>query len=104
MVESIVKLLTELHEQGRTILIITHNMALVADHCKQATVILDGKSIFTGTPRALFSDQELVDATRLRVPQAIAVSCAIRKEQPDFPLFLNVDEWLAGLAEGTASG
>ena len=103
MVESIVKLLTALHEQGRTILIITHNMALVADHCKQATVILDGKSIFTGTPRALFSNQELVDATRLRVPQAIAVSCAIRKEQPDFPLFLNVNEWLAGIDRGRAS-
>lgn len=103
MVESIVKLLTELHEQGRTILIITHNMSLVADHCKQATVILDGKRVFSGTPRTLFSNQELVDATRLRIPQAIAVSCAIRKEQPDFPLFLNVDEWVAGLGGGNAS-
>jgi energy-coupling factor transport system ATP-binding protein len=103
MVESIVKLLNELHEQGRTILMITHNMSLVADHCKQVTVILDGKSVFVGTPRALFSNQDLVDATRLRVPQAIAVSCAIRKQQPDFPLFLNVDEWLAGLGQGRAS-
>ncbi|OGO68442.1 MAG: hypothetical protein A2Z37_13415 [Chloroflexi bacterium RBG_19FT_COMBO_62_14] len=99
MVASIIRLLRDLHEAGRTILIITHDMTLVADCCKQATVMLDGKTFFSGTPRELFSNPEVIQATRLRVPQAIATSCAIRDEQEDFPLLLNVEEWLTALAE-----
>lgn len=102
MVTSIVNLLRELHQQGRTILIITHDMTLVANYCKQTTVMMDGKTVFTGTPRQLFSNQRLVKETRLRVPQAIATSCAIREEDPDFPLLLNVDEWLAALTRKPA--
>jgi energy-coupling factor transport system ATP-binding protein len=97
MVTSIVKLLRELHQQGRTILIITHDMTLVADYCLQTAVMLDGKTVFTGSPRELFSHKDIVAATRLRVPQAIATSCAIREQQPEFPLLLNVEEWLTAL-------
>jgi len=98
MVTSIVELLRDLHLHGRTILIITHDMTLVADYCLQTTVMLDGKTVFTGSPRSLFSNEEVVAATRLRVPQAIATSAAIRQEQPDFPVLLNVNEWLAALS------
>ena len=98
MVTSIAQLLQDLHARGRTILIITHDMTLVTNYCKQATVMLDGRTVFHGTPRELFSNSEVVRATGLRVPQAIALSCAIRAEDPDFPLLLNVPEWLAALS------
>lgn len=98
MVTSIVRLLRNLHHQGRTVLIITHDMTLVADYCLQTAVMLDGRTVFTGTPRSLFSNPDVVAATRLRVPQAIATSVAIRAEQPDFPLLLNVQEWLTALS------
>jgi energy-coupling factor transporter ATP-binding protein EcfA2 len=98
MVTSIVELLRDLHRQGRTILIITHDMTLVADYCLQTAVMLDGKAVFNGTPRQLFSNPEIVAATRLRVPQAIATSCAIRESNPDFPLLLNVAEWSTALS------
>jgi energy-coupling factor transport system ATP-binding protein len=98
MVTSIARLLQELHAQGRTILIITHDMTLAANYCKQAAVMLDGKTVFHGTPRELFSNSEVVRSTGLRVPQAIALSCALRAEVPGFPLLLNVAEWLAALS------
>jgi hypothetical protein len=60
--------------------------------------MLDGKTVFHGTPRELFSKSEVVRATGLRVPQAIALSCAIRAQEPEFPLLLNVSEWLAALS------
>jgi energy-coupling factor transport system ATP-binding protein len=103
MVTSIAQLLRDLHAQGRTILIITHDMTLVANYCKQTTVMLDGKTVFHGSPRELFSNSEVVSATRLRVPQAIALSCAIREQEPEFPLLLNVPEWLAALSRQKAT-
>jgi energy-coupling factor transport system ATP-binding protein len=97
MVSSIGELLVRLNNHGCTILIITHDMTLVADYCHQTVVMSNGKAIFTGTPRQLFSEPEVVEQARLRVPQAIAVSLAIREHNPGFPLLLNVEEWLAAL-------
>jgi energy-coupling factor transporter ATP-binding protein EcfA2 len=97
MVTSIMHLLRELHQQGKTILIITHDMRLVAEYCLQAAVLREGKTIFTGTPRQLFSTPKLLDGTYLHAPQAIQLSNALRAENPEFPLLLNTMEWLAAL-------
>jgi energy-coupling factor transporter ATP-binding protein EcfA2 len=97
MVSSIMHLLRDLHTRGKTILIITHDMRLVADYCRRAVVIQAGRTVFTGTPRELFSSPEILDASALRVPQAMRLSCALRAENPDFPLLLNVSEWLEAL-------
>jgi energy-coupling factor transporter ATP-binding protein EcfA2 len=97
MVSSIMQLLRDLHTRGKTILIITHDMRLVADYCRRAVVIQAGRTAFTGTPRELFSSPETLDASALRVPQAMRLSCALRAENPDFPLLLNVSEWLEAL-------
>jgi energy-coupling factor transporter ATP-binding protein EcfA2 len=97
MVSSIMQLMRDLHTRGKTILIITHDMRLVADYCQRAVVIQAGRTVFTGTPRELFSSPEVLEASALRVPQAMSLSCALRAENPEFPLLLNVSEWLEAL-------
>jgi energy-coupling factor transporter ATP-binding protein EcfA2 len=97
MVSSIMQLMRDLHSRGKTILIITHDMRLVADYCRRAVVIQAGHTVFTGTPRELFSSPEVLEASALRVPQAMSLSCALRAENPEFPLLLNVSEWLEAL-------
>lgn len=97
MVTSIMRLLRDLHQQGKTILIITHDMRLVAEYCRRAVVIRDGRTIFAGAPRELFSAPEVLDDALLRAPQAIELSRALRAQDPDFPLLLNVGEWLRAL-------
>ncbi len=97
MVTSIMQLLYDLHTQGKTILIITHDMRLVAEYCRRAVVIQAGRTVFTGTPRELFSNAEILEASALRVPQAMSLSCALRAEDPNFPLLLNMREWLEAL-------
>jgi energy-coupling factor transporter ATP-binding protein EcfA2 len=97
MVSSIMQLMRDLHSRGKTILIITHDMRLVADYCRRAVVIQAGRTVFTGTPRELFSNSEVLETSALRVPQAMSLSCALRAENPEFPLLLNVAEWLEAL-------
>ena len=97
MVSSIMQLLRDLHRQGKTILIITHDMRLVAEYCRCTVVMQAGRTLFSGTPRELFSSPEILDEAALRAPQAIRLSCALRAEDPDFPLLLNVSEWQAAL-------
>jgi energy-coupling factor transport system ATP-binding protein len=97
MVRGIMELLRELHQQGKTVLIITHDMTLVANYCQRVVVLLNGRDIFCGSPRALFSHPEVLGAAHLRAPQAISLSLALREENDGFPLLLNTSEWLAAL-------
>ncbi len=100
MVSGIMELLEELHAQGNTVLIITHDMTLVANYCQRAVVLLDGRDVFSGSPRELFSQPELVRTTRLCAPQAISLSLAMRERNETFPLLLNKAEWLQALKGG----
>jgi len=97
MVCGIMDLLKDLHEQGNTVLIITHDMTLVANYCQRVVVLLNGRDIFTGSPRELFSSPEAVKATQLRAPQAISLSVAMRQRNRDYPLLLNTTEWVTAL-------
>jgi energy-coupling factor transport system ATP-binding protein len=97
MVCNVMELLTALHKKGTTLLIITHDMKLVAEHCQRVVVLNEGKDVFNGTPRQLFSDWRVIELARLRVPQAIALSLAMRGKRPDYPLLLNVREWVQAL-------
>ena len=103
MVCGIMDLLTELHQRGNTVLIITHDMTLVANYCQRIVVLLNGSDIFDGSPRELFSDPELIRATQLCAPQAISLSVAMREENEDYPLLLNTFEWVKAL-EGYSRG
>lgn len=97
MVSSIMALLEELHHAGGTVLIITHDMTLVANYCQSVTVLRDGRTVFEGTSRGLFSSPEQLEAAQLRAPQAITLSCELRRQRPDFPLLLNEREWVEAL-------
>lgn len=99
MVCGIMELLDELHQRGNTVLIITHDMTLVANYCQRTVVLLNGHDVFTGTPRDLFSNPEHVRATQLAAPQAISLSTAMRSRNRNYPLLLNTMEWVRALAE-----
>lgn len=97
MVCGIMDLLGRLHRRGNTVLIITHDMALVASYCTRAVVLLDGRTVFTGTPRALFASEENLERTQLRAPQAVSLSVAMRERWGDYPLLLNPQEWIRAI-------
>jgi len=97
MVCGIMNLLEDLHKQGNTVLIITHDMTLVANYCQRVVVLLNGRNSFTGSPRELFSNPENIRATQLCAPQAISLSVALREENEGYPLLLNATEWAQAL-------
>lgn len=99
MVCGIMKLLEELHQQGKTVLIITHDMTLVANYCRRVVVLRNGRDLFTGTPRELFSSPEYLHATQLSAPGAMSLSLAMREYNPGFPLLLNIREWVQALGQ-----
>jgi cobalt transport protein ATP-binding subunit len=70
--------LSELHTHGRTILLVTHDMALAAEHCDRVVALHEGKIIADGTPARVFRQPELLARTSLVPPPVMALAQALR--------------------------
>ena len=61
-ISGIMSLLCDLQRQGKTILVITHDMTLVAEYCQRVVAFREGELSFTGTPSELFNTDEILAA------------------------------------------
>ena len=52
--EDIMNLICELHKQGKTIVLVTHDMDLVLKYATKVIVLKDGEITYQGTPNKLF--------------------------------------------------
>lgn len=104
MKKGIMSLMDSLHKSGSTIIVITHDMELVAEHCKRAIVMNDGKVIFHGTVRELFDDDETLSKASLSQPELVKLSKLMRKKLGDMPILLNLKEWETVLHKETPAG
>ncbi len=96
-VTEIMNLLRELQRQGKTIIVITHDMSLVAEYCQRVVAFHDGRVAFTGTPEELFTSKEALQSTGLRPPPTAALVSQFRKHYPTFPSLLTINQWIAAL-------
>jgi energy-coupling factor transport system ATP-binding protein len=62
--------LKRLNDDGKTIILITHDMKLVAEHAKRVVVISEGRILLDSDPRGAFSDLEILRQSNL-VPPAV---------------------------------
>jgi energy-coupling factor transporter ATP-binding protein EcfA2 len=65
----LMEILTRLHREGRTILLITHDMRIVADYVPHSIVLNDGELVAYDTTRAIFQQPERLASTNLELPQ-----------------------------------
>jgi energy-coupling factor transporter ATP-binding protein EcfA2 len=67
--ESIMEVIDQLHAKGKTILIITHDMPLVAEHAQRVVVMNQGQIALEGSPKEVFSQTDYLRTLSLRSPQ-----------------------------------
>jgi energy-coupling factor transporter ATP-binding protein EcfA2 len=75
-------------ERGVTIVLVSHEMELLARHAPRLLVVHDGQLLLDGPPRVVFADPALDDAG-LRRPQAseLALRLGSRVRWSELPLF-----------------
>jgi energy-coupling factor transport system ATP-binding protein len=100
-VAAIMRLLRELQAQGKTILVITHDMTLVAEYCQRVVAFRDGQLAFTGTPEQLFADEEILSRSGLQPPVSARLTTRLRPRYPQLPPLLTVEQWCALLDQDT---
>jgi energy-coupling factor transporter ATP-binding protein EcfA2 len=72
--QRLMSLVRGLNRQGHTIILITHDMRLVAAEAPRVLVLKEGAPLWDGTPRELFSRPELIEQARLALPEITALS------------------------------
>ena len=78
--------IVDLHKQGKTIIIITHDMDLVNEYAQRAFLLEKGKLVFEGTPAELFVHVQ--DYDRLDIPKVIKLALALKEKGVD----LNINQ------------
>jgi len=73
----VMNLAKRLCDKGRTIVIISHNMDLVAEYCERLVVMLDGQVLVSGPTKQVFSQPELIRQSSLEPPQVAQLGQAL---------------------------
>ena len=79
--KELMDLICDFHKQGKTIIIITHDMDLVNTYTKKVFMLDQGKLTFQGTPSDLFSF--IKDYDRLDTPSVIKVAEKLKEKGMD---------------------
>lgn len=58
---TIENLIQDLNQQGKTFILVSHNFEQIERIAAACTIVQDGRGIFSGTPRELFSDQDMAN-------------------------------------------
>lgn len=81
------------HEQGLTIVLVTHQMDDVADYADHVLVMDQGELVKEGTPREIFQDDDWLVAHQLGLPKTTAMAQRLAKQGFKFaPLPLTTAE------------
>ena len=75
--KSTTELMTQIqarHQQGQTIILITHDMGLVAEYVPRCLILQAGQLLAQGSPRQIFRLVDLLQQTDLDLPQITALA------------------------------
>ena len=95
----VLTLVEKLHEQGKTIVIITHDMDLLFRYCDHVVLLKDGNVAFDGKPENLF--QKNIDDLSIDVPKIYQFLDILKKKGLDLSKenIRSVDELVKVLTE-----
>jgi energy-coupling factor transporter ATP-binding protein EcfA2 len=92
--EAMMAVMAELHRDGRTIVIITHDMNIVAEYAQRVVVMANGRIVADGEPADVFVQESALREAYLRPPQAFRIA----RQRPDlFGSALTVEQATAAL-------
>lgn len=70
---------SQLNREGRTVVLITHDMRLVAEHTSRVVVMSDGRIVLDSDPRGAFTDLDLLRNCSLVPPPVMLLAHSLAK-------------------------
>ncbi len=73
-------MMAELQHEGKTVIMVTHDMRLVSEHADSLVVLGEGRVGYQGAPDAFFADPALVKRSGLAVPALGRVAVQLHRD------------------------
>ncbi len=96
--EMILKIISDLKKEGKTIILITHNMDHVLQLSDKITIMRDGKNVFHGDSNVIFNDEKLVIENSLEIPYIYRILNELKLDTKELNI-QNIDELILFLSE-----
>ena len=84
-VTDIMSLVMDMHKEGKTIIIVTHDMDIVMKYCQNAVVLHEGQVVYSGKPYDLFNNYD--EEMSIEVP--VLYQLCIKLKEKGIPLDLS---------------
>lgn len=99
--DELMRLIKTLHDQHRTILMVTHQMELVGAYADHVLVMNHGQMTMFGTPQQLFAQPQLLSDNHLKMPASVALGQQLRAKGLPLPetLPLTIEQLASEVAE-----
>ena len=82
--KELMNLICDFHKQGKTIIVITHDMDLVNRYVNKVFLLEKGQLVFEGSPTELF--MHVKDYDRLDIPQVIKLAFLLKEKGMDIDI------------------
>jgi len=82
----LLEMMARLNAQGVTIVVVTHDVDLIANYCNRVVVLKDGQILFDGVPKELFGNESLLARANLFKPMIRELSEKLQKTVNHFPI------------------
>lgn len=76
---SLGELMLEMASQGKSVLVVTHDMNFVSEYAKRVIVMANGEIIKEGTPDQIFTDESVMNKAHIQPPQIYAIANFLKK-------------------------
>ncbi|MEM3060944.1 MAG: hypothetical protein QW265_00880, partial [Candidatus Bathyarchaeia archaeon] len=91
--KAVADLVLRLNKEGKTIIVITHDMRFVAQVAKRTLLMADGQIIGDGTTRSILMNMEMLKSASIKPPQIAELCNELKRFGLNFKA-LNIDEAL----------
>ncbi len=102
-VQTMMALIHKLHAAGTTIIMISHDMDLVAQYAKRVIVLKEGGILLDGTPQDVFSNEQILLDSAIIPPQLCRLSSQL-KDILNHKTFIESSEFTTMFESGEKPG
>lgn len=73
-IQAVIRILEDFHAEGKTVLLISHDMNLINRLVNRIVLLLDGRILFDGDKKSLFQQSELLSRAGLPLPRIVRLT------------------------------
>jgi len=96
-------IISQLHRAGTTVIMVCHDMEVVADFARRVIAMTDGRVVADGPTFEVLRNQEVLERASIIPPQATAVAMALEEQVPNCPAAVAQANTVEQLTEALAA-